>query len=721
MRSIFDGARAGVLAGFILTLWAFLSVTSGGGTATGMKFVATAFGLLTVPQILYGVGLGAVVAIWAVTLKRAGYVPLGEGLKGEKDRRGAAVLLTVPVLVGVVGAGVMGLHLGVTSSFNRVGFQAQGLALGAAGLALGAVLVAPLVLGLCEKVLGWLPLPEGWSRTVGVLGLFGVGGVVGLVGAAMYARGLHVWSDTEIAMTIAFVLVVPLLMGAMYRWSVERVAWKYGVPTAGLVVAVVCFGLAGEWAAESAEMRAATYRDAPVVSTLARQVIPLEREAAEGIFAFADCDEDDEDCVLDEPEIPVTSADHPARRAVALAVAAGDRAQVDEFESLPEPPKNLVLIMVDTLRQDHLGFAGYHRETSPNMDAIAAEATVFMDAYATSPHTPRSLPPLFFSRYASRIAWYGAQYNFPRVRPENLSMFEVLEERGGRNIGMTSHFYFDERRNVHQGFAVWDNHDAKSLEDSHTDIAAPRIWGKVEPVIAELGEQRRELGEEAPPFSLFVHFFDPHARWNYHEEFGFERGSTTRERHIAAYDSEIAFADRHVGKIVEKLKEEGLYDDTIFVITSDHGEAFNEHGFYFHGQTLYNTVMNVPMIIRVPGWFPRQVEGPVSIIDIAPTVLDLMGVTIPQEFEGVNLSQVMLGRRPVPERPVFMELLPYTAFPEHHRAVVYGDQKLIVNFTLDVEEFYDLSEDRMEQNDLIRERPEDAARLREMLDEFMGR
>ena len=318
------------------------------------------------------------------------------------------------------------------------------------------------------------------------------------------------------------------------------------------------------------------------------------------------------------------------------------------------------------------------------------------------------------------MRWYGAQYNFPRVRPENLSFFEVLQERGWKNVGITSHFYFDERRNVHQGFDVWDNHDAKSLEDSHTDIAAPRIWGKVEPVIEDLGREAREKGEEAAPFSLFVHFFDPHARWNYREEFGFERGSTTRERHMAAYDSEIAFADRYVGKIVDKLKEEGLYDDVIFVITSDHGEAFNEHGYYFHGQTLYNTVANVPMLIRVPGWFSRQVEGPVSIIDIAPTLLDLIGVTIPTDFEGRSLSTVMLGQSEVPKRPIFTELLPYTAFNEHHRAVIYGDEKLIVNFTLDVEELYDLSEDPMEQNNLINERPERAKILREMLDEFMN-
>lgn len=724
MTAIFDGARAGFFTALLLTLLSFLSVTgvmSSASEATGMLFVATAYGLLGLPAILYGLGLGALLAIWSSLLSRVGMLPLKEGLRvRDRDRQIAALLLLLPLVIALVGAGVMMAHLGVTSNFNRVGFQAQGLAIVASGLTTVALLGAPLLFGLLYGVLKRLPSnKERPLYTYSVLGLYALLGLLTLLGGAYYAFGLHVWSTTEIVMTIIALLAVPLLTALMMRFSWNSFTWTYGIPVAALLIAAATLFGAQSWATSSADMRAVTFRHAPLVSSVAARVIHLGSTDV-NLFAFADCDEDDEECVIEEDAIPVTSAEHPARRAVMIAQAAGDRAQIDAFESLPDPPKNIVMIMVDTLRQDHLGFAGYHRNTSPNMDAIANDGVAFMDAYSTSPHTPRSLPPLFFGRYASQMRWFGAQYNFPRVRPENLSLFEVLEERGWRNIGITSHFYFDERRNVHQGFAHWDNHDAKSLEESHTDIAAPRIWGKVEPILSELGEQRRELGDDAPPFSLFVHFFDPHARWNYHEEFGFDRGSTTRERHIAAYDSEIAFADRHVGYIVEKLKEEGLYDDVIFVITSDHGEAFNEHGYYFHGQTLYNTVINVPMILRVPGWFPRQVDGPVSIIDIAPTLLDLLNITIPTDFEGRSLSQEMLGRRPVANQPVFSELLPYTAFPEHHRAVIYGDQKLIVNFTLNVEEFYDLSEDPGEQNNLINERAEDAAKLREILDRFMA-
>lgn len=723
MRVIFDGARAGVISALVLTFWSFWAVAGAmesGATKAGMAFVVTAFGFLGLPQMLLGVGLGALVALWAVVFQRVGLIPPGEALRdGEKDRRVGAILLTAPVLVGVVGLGVYLIHLKITGHFNRVGFQALGLGAVAASLTAGVGLISPFVYGVLkgamERVAGQKAGPF-WSLLAGAL--YGVGALVVLLGGFFYARGLHVWSDTELTMGLAALVLVPLLMGVMQKFRFERGAWTFGIPVAGVLIGSICFALAPKWAVSSPEMRILTLRDAPLMPMIARQMVDLGTDEGD-IFAFGECDEDDEDCLIDEAVLPVTSPDHPARRAVQLAVEAGDRAQVNRFESIPAPPKNIVMIVVDTLRQDHMGYAGYHRNTTPNIDEIAKESVVFMDAQSTSPHTPRSIPPLFFSRYASQIRWIGPRINFPRLRDENLSVFEVLQQGGWKNIGMASHFYFDERRNVHQGFEVWDNSEAKDIAGSNTDIATPRIWAKVEPVIEELGKAKREKGDEAEPFSLFVHFFDPHATWNYRSEFGFERGSSTRERHLAAYDSEIAFADRYVGKLVEKLKEEGLYDDVIFVLTSDHGEGFNEHGHYFHGQTLYNTITNVPMLIRVPGWFTRQVEGPVSIIDIAPTLLDLVGLAIPTEFEGESLTSVMLGRQEVPERPIFMELLPYTAFPEHHRAVLVGDQKLIVNFTLGVEEFYDLGEDRGEQNNLIRERGDDAARLREILDEFM--
>jgi arylsulfatase A-like enzyme len=730
MHHVFNGLRAGVLSALLLTLWSFVDVSSamsGGATVTGAKFVATAYGLLGLPQVLFGAGLGVVVALWSRALGR------GEGgfsrwVSPEGDRRLAALLLAAPLGIGLVSLGVGMSHLMVTSKFVRANFQALGLML-VTGLLLALIVaVAPLVLEVIERVLekvGAKPV-EGarFPKLTGIiLGLYGLAGLVVLVMGYRYAVSLSVWSSTFLNMGVGALVLTPLLTALMTRWTLDKAAWRFGMPIAGAVAALICFVGASDWAVSSQEMRQATLRDAPLVSAMARVVVNPAADGPDSVFAFADCDDEDPDadCAMpDRPAVSVTSADHPARRAMMLAIEAGDQAAKNRFEQIPAPPKNIVMILVDTLRQDHLGYAGYGRNTSPNIDAVANDGVAFMDTYATSPHTPRSVPPLFFSRYASRILWAGAQFNYPRVRPENLSMFEVLEERGYRNIGMTSHFYFDERRGVWQGFSHWDNEGALSIAESNDDIAAPRTWKKIEPVIEELGRERAEKGDNAQPFSLFIHFFEPHARWIGHSEFDFGRGETTHQRHINNYDSEIAFADSYVGKVIDKLKEVGLYDEVIFVITSDHGEAFNEHGHYFHGQNLYNEVVKVPLVIRVPGWFSRKVEGPVSAIDVAPTLVDLLGLTIPTEFEGVSHVDVMLGRRPPALRPVFSELLPYTSWKEHHRAVVYGQEKYIVNFTLGIEEFYDLSVDPGEQNNLFSSERERARRLREMLDTFMN-
>ena len=724
MQSIFDGMRAGVIAALVVTLWAFIAVSGSVGDAgsmTGVALVAVAFGLLGLPQILYGTALGAVVSIWRVVLERMGLVPLGEALSEEStDRRIAAGLVTLPICAAAVALGVMGLHLTVTSGFARDTFQAQGLALGAGVLCVAAVLGAPLVYGIVEGALRRIPL--GGDRSIWtwlVIGLYGLATVVGVVGAYIVATDLRVWSDVEVQMGVASLVLVPLLTGAMHQWRWERGAWNFGIPLAGLAIALGCFAGAPSWATSTAEMRSVTFRDAPLLSSVAPHFVDIGSDT-ESIYAFDECDDDAEDCAEPEEEVtPLSSPEHPARRAMARAVRAGDRAQINKFESIPDPPKNVVFLMIDTLRQDHMGYAGYERDTTPNIDALAEDAVVFNDAYATSPHTPRTIPPIFFSRYASNIRWVLPNTNFPRVRPENLSVYEVLQERGWKNIAKTSHFYFRERRGLNQGFDIWDNEGHKELEDSHDDVATPRIWAKVEPTLEALGEEHRTKGEDAQPFTMFIHFFDPHASYTRHDEFPFDQGSTNRERLIANYDSEIAHADSYAGRIIDKLKEEELYDDVIFVLTSDHGEAFNEHGSYFHGHDLYNTVLNVPMLIRVPGWFSRRVDGQVSVIDIAPTLLDLVDVAVPDEFEGEALTDTLLGRSEVPDRPVFGELLPYTALDRHHRAIIYNDQKLIADFSLDLEEFYDLSEDPMEQNNLIDERAEDAARLRKMLDEFM--
>lgn len=727
MQHLSNGIRAGIFSALILTLWSFSSVAGAIDEApmsVGFFYVVAAYGLLGLPQILYGLVLGAVIGSWSRVLSvEVGAHSVGQWLEQPVwDRRAASMLLVVPVAIGVAAALVSGVHLAVTSKFVRAVFQAVGLGAATGAVLLGLLAVSPFLYVGLSRVVGLLfrgKEGEPARAVKSVLWAYGVGAVLVLAAGYKYASGLQVWSPAFLLMAISGLVLTPALFVAQSRFDIKSMFWLYGLPLAGLGIAVICAFAAPKLVVSGPEMRQVVFQESQLLAAVARVVAPLPGADSGNVFAFGDCeDENDPNCQGAVKEIELSSTAHPARRSVALAIEAGNQASVNKFQDIPKPPKNLVFILIDTLRQDHLGYAGYERNTSPTIDQIASESVVFLDTYATSPHTPRSIPPMFFSQYASRMMWAGAQYNYPRVRPENLGLFEVLQERGWKNIGMTSHFYFSERQGIRQGFDVWDNEGAGTIAESNDDIAAPRIWEKLQPVISELGQEQREKGEEAQPFSLFVHLFEPHARWIAHKDFDFGKGETVRERHINAYDSEIAYTDSYIAKIIARLKEEGLYDNSILVISSDHGEAFNEHGYYFHGQTLYNEVIKVPLIVRVPGWYSRRVTGSVSIVDVAPTLLDLMSVTIPPDFVGVSLTDVMLGRSEPPLRPVFAELLPYTSFKEHIKTVIYGTEKYIQNYTLGVEEFYDLAADPGEQTNLRTRERERADKLKAMLEEF---
>jgi arylsulfatase A-like enzyme len=716
-----------------------MSVSSSMGDSAdtvGVLYVVSAYGLLGLPQLIYGLVLGCIVAGWQMVV---GPHPREHFAESGRDQTVASWLLTSPIMVLIVGAGVGGTHLLVTSTFVRATFQALGIAIAAVAFAAIAIFSAPLLYaGVRKIVFGLFPEPEeelvSYRATLTVLGVYAIALVGAVVVGYQYALGLQVWEARTIEMTLTALLATPLIFAAMPFIEVERPAYTIGFPVAGGIAICVCFIGAIQWTSASPDMRRAVLQESALVGATASALQPLADADGDGYasgLGGVDCDDSspnvypgakeipgngiDENCSGQDAE-PPTGEDHPSRKIVERAVSTAQNAAHQKAQDIPEPPPNVIVLLIDTVRQDHVGYAGYERNTTPNIDALADDSVVFMDAYAPSPHTPRSIPPLFFSEYPSRIDWIHPTYNYPKVKPENLSLFEVLDEKGYRNVGMSSHFYFSEEQGIRQGFDEWDNEGAGSISESNTDIAAPRIWKKLEPKITELANGWQQ---DQQKFSLFVHLFEPHAQWIGHDEFDFGEGDSPRQRHINNYDSEIAYVDSYVGRIIDKLEETGLYEDSIIVLTSDHGEGFNEHGYFFHGQTLYNEVIKVPLLFHVPGWFSRKVDGPVSIIDMPPTVLELLGYTIPNEFAGKSLVEAMMGRSEVPDRPVFAELLPYTNWKEKHQAIIDDHHKLIMVLTHGTKELYDLEEDPGETENIRDEAPEKAEALEKRLYEFM--
>lgn len=749
MRDIFDGARAGLFGALILTLWSLLHAMTpleNLSEVSGFLYVATSFGILGLPQLLYGAAIGALLLIWKRGLRESFGAQWPQTLaQPTRDRRAAAALLFVPIAAGLVAATVGGAHLFITSKFVRPMFQAIGLTLISLIATVGVVAAAPLGLKLLGFGTALLPSKEESKRplaTMITLGALGAIALIVLIVGYRYAAQLNVWPATTTRMALASILLTPALMAALHKLNkkLDRVAWNIGLPVAGALVTAICFNGAWSWSSANADMRQAIVKESALVSFMANH---LQRFADHDKDGYAnsmggfDCDDNDpnvypgaidlpgngldEDCDGQDKPMP-SGENHVSRKIIRLALNAATKAAAKSAtpaqDKLKTPPKNVLVILVDTLRQDHLSYAGYSRNTSPNIDALAKQASVFSNAYATAPHTPRSIPSIFLSRYASHVKWKGAQFNYPKVLPENLSVFEVLQEKGWKSYGYSSHFYFDEKRGLGEGFERWDNEGAGTIAESNDDIAAPRIWQKLEPELERLAQAQK--AQDAAPFGVFVHLFEPHSRWIGHKEYDFGEAKDGHERHINNYDSEIAFVDAYVGKIIQKLKDTGLYEDTIIVITSDHGEAFKDHGLYFHGQNIYNEVIRVPLLIHVPGWPARTISEPVSLVDIAPTLLDLQDITIPTSFEGISLALAMSNGEALPNRPIFAELLPYTNWKEHHKAVIYKNFKLISELTAGTTELYDLAKDPQEKDNLISKDKANADLMRQKLQDWMS-
>jgi choline-sulfatase len=368
---------------------------------------------------------------------------------------------------------------------------------------------------------------------------------------------------------------------------------------------------------------------------------------------------------------------------------------------------NILIVSIDALRADRLGVAGYKRRQgktlTPHLDGLAQRGAYFRRAWSQAPNTPRSFPSLLTGRLPSEVSWVQRSLNYSPIAPANETFFEQLAGAGLRPIGLFSHFYFSADRGLNQGFAEWNNDGAGTIAESNKDTASPRI---VPRVIARL-KQAAAKGER---FVLWTHLFEPHSSYLTHPEFPTSlKGVEGLEE---KYDYEIAFVDLWFGKILAALEESGLHKNTAVVVFADHGEAWGEHKFYFHGQDLTEEQLRVPLIVAVPGRKPVVVEEPVALIDVGATLVDLVGLEPPAAFRGQSLLAAIDGKTLSP-RPIFGELLPATAWPKHETMMVEGSFKITHKITDRRWELHDLAADPGQRNDLSRD-PKHAARFEEL-------
>ncbi|HEY2933436.1 MAG TPA: tetratricopeptide repeat protein [Acidobacteriota bacterium] len=281
--------------------------------------------------------------------------------------------------------------------------------------------------------------------------------------------------------------------------------------------------------------------------------------------------------------------------------------------SSPDPARpNILLITIDTLRADHVGCYGYRATGTPNMDALAGEGVLYENCIAQVPLTLPSHCTILTGTYPQ---FHGVRDNIAFLLDSKaLTLAEILRERGYVTGGFVGSYILNHTRGVDQGFDVFfDNYQALAPDtDQFSALVAETKGTKV------IYEATRWLGtKSSKPFFAWVHLFEPHDPYKPPEPF--------RSRYLnRPYDGEVAYADALVGDLLAFLKRENLYENTLIVLTSDHGENLGEHREPTHGYYIYDAALRVPLIVKAPLGVKlkgKRVKSQVRSVDIAPTVL----------------------------------------------------------------------------------------------------
>jgi arylsulfatase A-like enzyme len=365
--------------------------------------------------------------------------------------------------------------------------------------------------------------------------------------------------------------------------------------------------------------------------------------------------------------------------------------------------RNVLLISIDTLRSDHLGCYGYDRPTSPNIDGLARSGTVFLNTMSVSSWTLPAHASMLTGRYPGQ---HGLRDDGVRLDPAIPSLPQFFRKRGYRTLAVVSHVYVSSAFGLDRGFDVFD----ESLTRG----------GAANPVATQVVDRFLGLLEpgDPEPFFAFLHFFDPHLDYVPPSPFGtrftdpgyrgeidgtlrslqgyFSRNDSIPradlEQAIGLYDGEIAYVDSEIGRLLEELERRELLDDTIIVITADHGEEFKEHGRLGHARTLFEEQLRVPLIISGHPAFPAgSRRGDLAgLCDLAPTLLELTGAVPEHIFSGRSL----IGEPGERDRSLFAETL---RFGFEKRAARRGSLKAIDHRHDGKRMFFDLAQDPGEQ------------------------
>jgi arylsulfatase A-like enzyme len=394
----------------------------------------------------------------------------------------------------------------------------------------------------------------------------------------------------------------------------------------------------------------------------------------------------------------------------------------------PPLDANLLIVTLDTTRPDHLGCYGHARDTSPQIDRVAADAVVHTRAYSTSSWTL----PAHASLFTGKFPWsHGARidpagpvslgdavegdplletYRASGLAPDDPTLAEILAAHGFSTAAVVAGPWMKAVFGLDRGFQHYDDHGIDTLHGRKASDVT-------DAALAWLDRHERER------FFLFLNYYDPHGPYRDPEGYGVrflrpqDRQSKRRIKMTtsaigALYDGEIRYMDDHVGRLVESMRRRGLYDEAWIVITSDHGELLKEHEQIGHGLTLYQQEIRIPLIVKFPAETGRRGvdDAPIQLTDVFVMILEGLGLPLPPAVRGRGARQ-----------PVFAEVYPqeWRSRGGDWRVLLDGDLKFHWN-DRGQHQLFDLAADPGEESNLA---PSDPRRVREMenaLDRFLA-